>query len=305
MISGSRLLAATLGRISPRYRTLGDWSETYKQIIAAKPVSEKTKANRRVSLGHILKGIGLDRTISGIKPHEIAGMVMQVAATRPQCAKRILIEAKDMFSEAVNYGWIDRNPATPIKAPHVRVQRQRLTLEQWRQIYAYSQAQQPPWVSRMLVLALVTGQRRSDVCKMRFDDIWDGHLHIEQLKTGERLALPVGLRLNVLGVSIEEAVESCRAYAVGSDYLLRKHNGKQLVLASLSSRFEEAREQALPVFKTGLPPSLHECRSLAERLYRAQGINTMILLGHKHQSMTDLYNDDRGLSRGEWRCLTL
>jgi len=31
----------------------------------------------------------------------------------------------------------------------------------------------------------------------------------------------------------------------------------------------------------------------------------MILLGHKHQAMTDLYNDDRGLTRGEWRHLPL
>jgi hypothetical protein len=29
----------------------------------------------------------------------------------------------------------------------------------------------------------------------------------------------------------------------------------------------------------------------------------MVLLGHKHQSMTDVYNDDRGLSQGEWKKL--
>lgn len=76
-------------------------------------------------------------------------------------------------------------------------------------------------------------------------------------------------------------------------------------MASLSARFEEAREAALPVFASGHPPSLHECRSLSERLYRKQGINTMVLLGHRHQSMTDMYNDDRGLTHGEWRTLAL
>ncbi|MFC2588560.1 MAG: hypothetical protein ACFNZS_01050 [Ottowia sp.] len=44
-------------------------------------------------------------------------------------------------------------------------------------------------------------------------------------------------------------------------------------------------------------------RSLAERLYRAQGVDTRILLGHRRQQMTDRYNDDRGLSR--WQCLPL
>ena len=44
---------------------------------------------------------------------------------------------------------------------------------------------------------------------------------------------------------------------------------------------------------------------LAERLYRKQGVDTRILLGHKRQSMTDTYNDDRGLSDGEWKTLEL
>jgi hypothetical protein len=47
------------------------------------------------------------------------------------------------------------------------------------------------------------------------------------------------------------------------------------------------------------------CRSLAERLYCGQGIDTRTLLGHKRQAMTDVYNDDRGLSRGQWRVLIL
>lgn len=41
-------------------------------------------------------------------------------------------------------------------------------------------------------------------------------------------------------------------------------------------------------------PTFHEQRSLSERLYRAQGLNTQQLLGHKNQAQTDKYNDDRG-----------
>ncbi len=229
----------------------------------------------------------------------------RILAEHPQCAKRVLIEAKDVFSEAVNYGWLDRNPAAPIKAPPVKVQRRRLTLDQWRAIHGYAQEKLPPWVSRMLVLALITGQRRSDLAKLAFDDVWDGHLHVEQVKTGTRLALPLALRLDVIDMTLGQAIEDCRSYAVGNEFMLRKHNGKQLVLASLSARFEEARENSVPDVADGLPPSLHECRSLSERLFRQQGINTMVLLGHKHQAMTDMYNDDRGLSRGEWQHLSL
>jgi len=31
----------------------------------------------------------------------------------------------------------------------------------------------------------------------------------------------------------------------------------------------------------------------------------MTLLGHKHQAMTDVYNDDRGLSKGQWKALEI
>lgn len=42
------------------------------------------------------------------------------------------------------------------------------------------------------------------------------------------------------------------------------------------------------------PATFHEQRSLSERLYREQGINTKDLLGHKTQQQTDKYHDDRG-----------
>lgn len=305
MTFAARLLSATIGRAVSRYRTLGEWAETYRKIIDGKPISDKTKANRYCALAHILKGLGADRIMASIKPHEVSGLVMSMAKEHPQLAKRILIETKDCFNEAVIYAWIDRNPAHSIKAPHARVQRHRLTLDQWRKILAWSTEHQPPWVSRMLVLALVTGQRRSDLARMRFGDVWDGRLHVEQEKTGTRVALPLALRLDAIGVTISQAIADCQSYAVAQDYLLRKHNGKPLVFASLSARFEEARNGTDLTWSKGHPPSLHECRSLSERLYRQQGLNTMVLLGHKHQSMTDLYNDDRGLSKGEWKVLQL
>ncbi|MBT0961676.1 tyrosine-type recombinase/integrase [Denitromonas iodatirespirans] len=300
----SRLLAATLGRLAPRYRTLNQWAEVYKQILAARPISDKTRANRRCAQARVFSEFG-DRTISSIRPHEVGAMILRLHARYPQAAKRTLFEARDIFDEAIHYGWLDRNPAGPIKAPRVRVRRRRLSLDQWQQIHGYAAANLPPWVSRMMVLALVTGQRRSDLVAMRFDHIWDGRLHVEQVKTGTRIALPLQLRLDAIGVSLEDAVDDCRAYAAGDGHLLRKHNGRPPGLASLSSRFEESREAVMQHHDDGLPPSLHECRSLAERLYRAQGIDTRILLGHKHQSMTDLYHDDRGLTAASWQLVHL
>ena len=48
-------------------------------------------------------------------------------------------------------------------------------------------------------------------------------------------------------------------------------------------------------------PSLHECRSLAARLYRSEGVDVQTLLGHKDAEMTAIYTDDRGLSAKQWK----
>lgn len=305
------VLAMTVGRISPRYRTIDQWAEIYDQIIASRPISEKTRANRRAHVRRILSVLG-GRTISSIRPHEIARPVAELAAEHSYAAKRMLIEARDMFAEALNYGWVDRNPAMAVRPPRIRIARRRLTFEQWRKIYAWAVAKSPPWVPLMLLLALVTGQRRGDLRKMRLSDVWDGLLHVQQEKTGTRIAIPLGLRLDEVNLSVGVVIERCRDYAPveqgGDAWLLRKTTTGQLVAPSLSWRFEQARDGALGEHTGGgNPPSLHECRSLSERLYREHGVDTQTLLGHSNQAMTDVYNDDRGLSarEGKWKTLLL
>lgn len=58
--------------------------------------------------------------------------------------------------------------------------------------------------------------------------------------------------------------------------------------------FKKARDKAEIDWGDGTPATFHEQRSLSERLYKEQGINTQKLLGHKTQKQTDRYNDDRG-----------
>lgn len=45
------------------------------------------------------------------------------------------------------------------------------------------------------------------------------------------------------------------------------------------------------------PPTFHEIRSLAARLWKEQGVDVRVLLGHKTEAMSALYQDARG---AEW-----
>lgn len=63
---------------------------------------------------------------------------------------------------------------------------------------------------------------------------------------------------------------------------------------TITMNFSKARDEAKIDWGDGTPATFHEQRSLSERLYNEQGIETRKLLGHKSQRQTDRYNDDRG-----------
>ncbi len=69
---------------------------------------------------------------------------------------------------------------------------------------------------------------------------------------------------------------------------------EQVKANTLTTNFKKARDKTDICWGNGTPATFHELRSLSERIYRQQGINTKDLLGHKSQQMTDKYNDDRG-----------
>lgn len=304
----SSVLGRTVGHIVPKFRTLRQWEPIYRQIIQSRNITQKTRDNRKHYMNRIFEALG-DRPIGAIRPHEIGAIMTGLYAEHPSLSRRILIEAKDIFNQALLAGWIDQSPAETVKMPILRIARRRLSLDHWRAIHDYADDRSPPWVVRMVILALVTGQRRGDLLKMRFSDVWHEEgvgdcLHIVQEKTGTMVAIPLDLRLDAIDWSVRDAIDHCRRYAPmdseGDGWMLRKTTSGQLEKASLSMRFAEARTNALPPHSgTGDPASLHECRSLAERLYREQGVPTKWLLGHANQIMTDLYNRDRGLSKQE------
>jgi len=281
-------------------RLISEWLIEYTKIVDSYNISDKTRSNRKT----LIKWIELNLSsyqIGLIKPYEIAAKFKAVAVESPTKAKRLLIETKNMFNEAIIYDWIDKNPAACLKSQRTIIQRERLSFEDWELLYHHSRLNAPTWVSILLLLAVITGQRRSDLLKMKHSDIKDGNLLVTQQKTGIKLAIPLALKSERLDMTLSDVIGFASEYYATSDYLVHKHNGTQLCAASLSAAFERLVDAVLPAKNT----SLHECRSLSERLYRSQGLNTRLLLGHMHQSMTDMYNDDRGLNKDTYTIIPI
>jgi integrase len=215
-----------------------------------------------------------------------------------QVVRMVLV---DVYKEAQHAGEVEPgyNPALATRKPINKVQRERFDIEEWRVIFQEAEKSQR-YVQNSMLLAVVTGQRLGDISRMKFSDIWDDHLHIEQEKTGMKLAIPLSLRCNELDISLREVIARCRDMII-SPYLLHIHHttgiakrGGRVSAASITASFSNTRDRSGLKWTEGTPPTFHEQRSLSERLYRSQGIDTQKLLGHKNQMMTDRYNDDRG-----------
>lgn len=151
-----------------------------------------------------------------------------------------------------------------------------------------------------MLLVLVTGQRLGDICNLKFSDIWDDMLYIIQAKTGSKLAIPPNLKCDALNITLREVISQCRD-AVVSKYLVhyrhttsQANRGDQVSANTLTTAFKKAREKCGIKWEPGTAPTFHEQRSLSERLYWEQGLDTQKLPGHKSREMTDRYNDDRG-----------
>lgn len=285
--------------------TVTEWIDKYLEIQDDRLDNGELKLNSYKQKGKPLRlfrehcGMQHLKDITTLDIAEIADSIKAEGHNRMAQVVRLVLV--DVFKEAQHAGRVPPgyNPAMATKQPRHKVTRQRLSFEEWLKIYEASENQQPYLQSGML-LALVTGQRLGDICKMQFSDIWDDMLHVQQEKTGSRLAIPLDLKCEALNMTLRDVISKCRD-AVVSKYLVHfRHSTSQSVRggsvssSSLTTTFKKAREKCGIEWEKGTAPTFHEQRSLSERLYREQGIDTQKLLGHKSRKMTDKYNDDRG-----------
>ncbi len=285
--------------------TVSAWLDKYKSVQEERLKHNELRPNsfrqkeKPIRLFREHCGMQYLKDISALDISEITDAVKAEGHNRmAQIVRMVLI---DVFKEAQHAGHVPPgyNPAQATKQPRNKITRQRLSLEEWKTIYEFAEHQQP-YLQCGMLLAIVTGQRIGDICNMKFSDIWDDMLHIVQEKTGTRLAIPLSLRNEVLDISLRDVVSKCRD-AVVSKYLVhfrhttsQANRGDQVSTKTLTSTFKKARDKSCLAWDEGTAPTFHEQRSLSERLYREQGLDTQKLLGHKSKKMTDKYNDDRG-----------
>ncbi len=238
--------------------------------------------------------------LSAVTTKDIAEFLeTYIACDKKSMAAGLRSVLLDVFREALVEGHIERNPAEPTRTPAPKVKRERLLLEAYFTIRETAAANSV-WAANAFDLALVTAQRREDIAMMKFTDIREDRLFVIQEKTGNKLALPLDLKLETADLHLKEVIERCRANNP-SEFLLYspvRRGGRKpgpLTPDGLTQAFSDTRD--VTVLKFGpYPPSFHEIRSLASRLYEKERGEEFAqrLLGHKNLSMTKKYLDSRG-----------
>ncbi|RKR64998.1 phage integrase family protein [Yokenella regensburgei] len=305
----SRQLLALSDRIATskgKAITTTTWLDRYWKIqeerLTAGDIKQNTFKQKAKPIALLKERVGM-KQISSVDVRDIAVILEEyITAGQPRMAQVIRSVLIDVFKEAQHYGEVlpGYNPALATKQPRLKITRQRLNLEEWQKIFDIADTNHQ-YMGNAMLLALVTGQRLGDISNMKFSDIWDDQLHIVQEKTGSKIAIPLSLRLDAINLSLRDVVTRCRDYVV-SPYLIhyfrstsQAERGAKVSSNTLTTNFSKARDKAeIDWGGDGTPASFHEQRSLAERLYKDQGINTQKLLGHKSPNQTARYHDNRG-----------
>jgi len=273
------------------------WLDKYQIIISNRGLKENSLKEYMSRVKFIRNGFS-NIPIDEVKTKDIADFLGEyVAAGKGRTAKLMRSMLLDIFREAIANGHISVNPVDSTKVRRVEVKRSRLSLADFLVIREVTKGMSP-WLSLSTEIALITGQRVSDIAKMKWSDIYDEKLHVEQKKTGFKVALPLGLSITALGLSLQDVIDRCHQRYRNCETIIATRTGSELIEDSISKAFTIARD------KTGLkweksPPSFHEIRSLAARLYSEERGSDFAqkVLGHKSQAMTAVYRDNRG---SEW-----
>ena len=280
--------------------TVSEWCDTFERMEGERKQAENTRRSLASRLRRIRRGLGHHALPELTTRHcaEFLDGVREEGKERLSQALRSTL--KQMLNEAIAAGHIERNVAAVTRYHEVTEKRARLTLDTFRQIHSTA-ASLDAWLQRAMELALVTGQPREVVAHALFADVHDEALWITRGKTGARIMIPLDLRLHAVDWSVGDVVRACRDAVVSRNLIhhskprTKSKPGDPVHMDTISRRFARARELAGVTGEK--PPTFHEIRSLSERLYRDQGVDTQALLGHKDPRTTAIYNDARG---SEW-----
>lgn len=204
---------------------------------------------------------------------------------------------------AINKGYRSDNPAEstyPTRKDTGKA-RQRMTIEQYKEIHAIA----PAWMQTAMEIALVTLLGRAEVVNLRYDSERDGCLHVIRQKIDKHEH--ARLRISVTP-EIKDIIRKSRESGIVSPYIVHRRptrikpnkdtdHWSQIHPNVFSTVFRKLRDQvpSIAAMPKEQRPTFHEIRALGSWLYEKAGYKrdyVQKLMAHSDEAMTEYYQSE-------------
>ncbi len=256
----------------PAQGTLSHIIRLYQGSVEFHSAKPKTQSVRSLYLGEFENILALP--IQDVKRRNILTIRDMLSTIRGNgAANGFLAAARSLFAWAISRDWVEINPAAGVKPMPVS------PLPAWTpEIVQQAMETLTPTLKRAVILALFTGQRRGDLCRMKWNDISDGVIYLVQGKTGVPLRIPVHPALQA----------HLERWPRTNEFILTTSRGRPCRPDTLSGGlYNAAVEGKIP---KGF--NIHGLRKMAATLLAEAGCSTheiAAITGHKSLAMVQHY----------------
>jgi integrase len=191
-------------------KRVSSYREMFERILGELPKTDPKKHGmpRKKSQGSVN---WQNRRISTITRHEIQKVISDVGTmTGPQAANHALTLIRSMYNRAIEWGMFTKaNPAVGVKKFRLRTRDRFMQTDELPRFFESVSLEPSQAIKDYVVLALLTGARKMNVLRMRWDEVnldrreW----RMSDTKNGEPLTVPL----------MPEAVEILKSRKISSD----------------------------------------------------------------------------------------
>lgn len=224
-------------------------------------------------VGHLKRWFG-DRIASDLKPRDF-GPFLSIPPGKKGRVQRVrqLAVLSSAFTQAVSFWYVlDHNVLRDVKRPRF-FPRDRLIEDREFETLRLSA---PLRVQLMMDLALRLGQRQGDLLDLKWSDLKEGCVNLQQGKTGKRLAIEIS-------PDLKRIFGKCWLLPNRAEYVITRKQGGRYT----SEGFRALWQRTINAYcrRGGVRFTFHDIRALCATRCATPEI-AMKLLGHTNISMT-------------------
>lgn len=253
--------AQTARKPKPQTGTLADLVTTYKSSVQFTRLAEKTRYDYRRILDWLSEHYG-DTMVADITTEDILGLQDELS-DRPRTADAHCAMMQTLLNYAIKrrsrYGGITFNVAS--RAAGVERLHRTDGYDPWPEpLVEQVLKTAPAEVCWLIDMARFTGQRASDLARMRWSDIENGCIRVKQQKTGAELMVPIHPTL----------AKTLKKVKRRSVFILTNQQGKPWRVDAMSKAIAKVRPEGtafvLHGFRKNATINLLECGCTTEEV---------------------------------------